>query len=153
MKGRLVVGAALCACASILGTTAVDAAKPDTVRIDFEGDFHDDFLSDACGFDITTHEEGHLVLRTFDRSAGLLSVNTINVALTASANGKVYRFRDVGADVTRATPDGVVIVSIIGQLPFGFTGVLKIDTGTGEAIHEPQHANGDPSDVCEALAP
>ena len=51
------------------------------------------------------------------------------------------------------TPDGVVILSIIGKTPFGFTGVLKIDTATGEVIHEPHHANGDASAAGGAPAP
>ena len=62
------------------------------------------------------------------------------MALTATAGDNVFRFRDVGADVERIEPDGTAILMIVGQIPFAFTGVLKIDLETGEAILEPQHS-------------
>jgi hypothetical protein len=41
---------------------------------------------------------------------------------------------------------------IIGQVPFGFTGVLKIDLATGETILEPQHSlEGRVEEACEKL--
>jgi hypothetical protein len=64
-------------------------------------------------------------------------VNTVNVGVTATAGGRIFRFRDVGADVTRIEPDGTAVLPIIGQVPFAFAGVLKIDLETGEAIFEP----------------
>ena len=45
---------------------------------------------------------------------------------------------DVGADLTRIEPDGTLVLSVIGQVPFDFAGVLKIDPETGEVIHEPK---------------
>jgi hypothetical protein len=43
---------------------------------------------------------------------------------------------------------------IIGQTPFGFTGVLKIDLETGEAILESHHSlEGRIAEACAALAP
>lgn len=43
---------------------------------------------------------------------------------------------------------------IIGQIPFGFTGVLKVNETTGEVVLEPQHSTeGDLEDACAALAP
>ena len=72
---------------------------------------------------------------------------------TVSANGIDYRFRDVGADLVRITPDGVAILSIIGQVPFAFNGVLKINLDTEEVIHEPQHLTADEVDkACQVLA-
>jgi hypothetical protein len=65
---------------------------------------------------------------------------TLNVALTATAGENTYRFRDVGADHAQVKPDGSVIVMIIGQVPFEFAGVLKIDPATGDVLHEP-HAD------------
>jgi hypothetical protein len=47
-------------------------------------------------------------------------------------------------------PDGTVILSIVGQVPFEFTGVLKINLETGEVILEPHH-EVDPTRVCEPL--
>lgn len=50
--------------------------------------------------------------------------------------------------------DGTAVLSIIGQVPFGFTGVLKIDLDTGEAILEPQHSTeGNVERACAASPP
>jgi hypothetical protein len=71
-----------------------------------------------------------------------------------SANGKTVKVHDVGADQLRVMPYGTVILSIIGQIPFGaaFHGVLKLNDETVEVIHEPQHTTGGEQAICEALA-
>jgi hypothetical protein len=93
----------------------------------------------ACGVEVTTRVQGHVILRTFpDDGTGPVQVNTLNLAITATAGDRVFRFRDVGADVTRIEPDGTAVLSIIGQVPFDFAGVLKIDLETGETILEPR---------------
>ena len=49
-------------------------------------------------------------------------------------------------------PDGTAILMIIGQIPFNFTGVLKLDLDTGEAIVEPHHSlEGQIEEACAAL--
>jgi hypothetical protein len=68
----------------------------------------------------------------------------------ATAGDNQVRFRDVGIDLVRVEPDGTVILSIVGQVPFGFTGVLKINLDTGEAILEPHHIV-DTTRACELL--
>ena len=79
-------------------------------------------------------------------------MTTLNIGLTATAGDNVIRFRDVGADVERIEPDGTAILMIIGQVPFDFTGVLKIDLETGEAILEPQHSTAENLEkACAAL--
>ena len=70
-------------------------------------------------------------------------MTTINIGITATAGDNVVRFRDVGADVVRIEPDGTAILMIIGQVPFDFTGVLRLDLETGEAILEPQHGTAE----------
>ena len=47
-----------------------------------------------------------------------------------------------------------MVVAIIGQLPFDFTGVLKFDAETGEVLLEPHHstAEEDVDEACAALA-
>jgi hypothetical protein len=88
---------------------------------------------------VTTRAKGHIIVRTFSRGAtGVVEVRTINVGLTATADGRVFRFRDGGADVTRIEPDGTAVLLISGQVPFDFAGVLKIDLETGEPILEPR---------------
>jgi hypothetical protein len=61
--------------------------------------------------------------------------------------------RGVGAEVTMVTPEGVVILSISGQMPFLFTGTLKINLETGEEVLVPQHLTGENVvRVCAILA-
>ena len=60
------------------------------------------------------------------------------------------RFRDVGIDLVRVEPDGTVILSTVGQIPFAFTGVMKINLDTGEVILEPHHIV-DTTRACELL--
>ena len=129
------------------------AAQPTIERIDIDESFLDEFLTEACGVQVTTHAQGHIITRTFDgEGTGLAELRTVNIRLTATADGNTVRFRDVGADLVRIEPDGTAILMVIGQLPFGFTGVLKIDLETGEAILEPQHnREEDVAAACEVL--
>jgi hypothetical protein len=138
--------------AAVLVAPGTSAGKPTSERIAIDDTFVDDFLSDACGVTVTTRALGHIILRTFPDGSRTSELTTINIGLTATAGGNTYRFRDVGADLLRITPDGTAILSIIGQVPFDFTGVLKIDLETGEAILEPHHDTSDRVDrACAAL--
>jgi hypothetical protein len=129
------------------------AQKPTMERIDIDESFLDEFLTEACGVPVTVRAQGHIIVRTFSgERTGPAEIRTISVGLTAMANGNTYRFRDVGVDLVRIEPDGTAILMIVGQLPFDFTGVLKIDLETGEAILEPQHSLEDRLDeACETL--
>ncbi|HSO30314.1 MAG TPA: hypothetical protein VLS28_10450 [Candidatus Sulfomarinibacteraceae bacterium] len=127
------------------------AAGPEIETVTISETFYDDFLSAACGVDVTTTATGRVTLRTFDGGeVGPASVNTLNIALEARAGDNVVRFRDVGADVLLVGPDGSVTLMIIGQIPFGFTGVLKIDLLTGDAVLEPTHLL-DTTEACATL--
>ena len=77
-------------------------------------------------------------------------MTTLNISLVATAGDNQARFRDVGIDQVRVQPDGTVILSIVGQVPFEFTGVMKINLETGEVILEPHH-EVDTTRVCERL--
>ena len=113
-------------------------------RIDVNETAPDPFLTAECGVAVTTQAQGQVIRRVFDGTGtGPASVSTLNVGLTATAGDNVIRFRDVGADVLRIEPDGTAILMIIGQVPFDFTGVLKIDLETGDAILEPQHSTAE----------
>ena len=94
----------------------------------------DDFLTEACGVEVTTTARGHVTVRTFEDGTGPTSVATINSWLTATADDRTFRFRDVGADIERIEPDGTIVLSNIGQVPFDFAGVLQIDPETEEVI-------------------
>jgi hypothetical protein len=153
---RVVLAAAACVLiVAALVAPAASGAKPTIERIAVDETFPDEFLTEACGFPVTTRARGHVITRTFTRAGTrVVEVRTINIALTAMANGKTYRFRDVGADITRRTRNGIEILMLIGQLPFAHTGVLKINLTTGEVIHEPRHSTeGEVEEVCAALAP
>jgi hypothetical protein len=133
LAGILVVAAVVAPGAS--------ADKPTIERFDIDETFPDEFLTDACGVPVTTRVQGHIIVRVFSgEGTGPAEIRTLNLAFTAMAGDNTYRFRDVGADVVRVEPDGTAILMIIGQTPFGFAGVLKIDLETGEVILEPHHS-------------
>jgi hypothetical protein len=114
-------------------------AAPTIQRIELNETFTDELLSDECGVAVTSHIEGTIIERTFSgERTGVSQVSTNNVAVTAAAGVRTFRFRDVGASVTRIEPDGTAVLLITGQLPFEFAGVLKIDLETGETILEPR---------------
>lgn len=148
--------AALAATAALLLTTVlagpVAAGGPTFERVTIGPEtFYDEFLSDECGVEVWTTASGEVIGRSFDdRSTGALVVNTVNVSLVARAGDNTFRFRDVGADVVQAGPDGSLTLLIIGQVPFGFAGVLKIDLLTDEVILEPSHET-DTARACAAL--
>jgi hypothetical protein len=133
--------------------TPVAYADPPTIeRIDIDESFLDEFLTEACGVPVTTTAEGFVILRVFSgEGSGVAELTTLNIGLTATAGDNTYRFRDVGADLIRIEPDGTAVLSIIGQVPFGFTGILKIDLETGEAILEPQHSTEENVEVACAV--
>ena len=132
---------------------SASAVAPEIERVEIDEVFADEFLTEACGVDVTTSVLGHIIFRTFSGSeTGLVQLNTLNIALTATAGDNTYSARDVGADLVRVEPDGTAVLSIIGQVPFEFVGILKIDLETGDAILEPQHSlEGNLDEACAAL--
>ena len=136
-----------------LAAPAAEGAKPSLERIVVDDQFVDEGLSEICGFEITLRAMGKVTLREFP-DGRLDAVNNVNVVVTLSANGNTYTLHDVGADVAKVLKDGTIQLAIIGQVPFGFTGVLKIDPETEEVSHEPRHSTEDEiEDACAALAP
>jgi hypothetical protein len=129
------------------------AAKPTIERIDIDEVFDDEFLTEECGVPVTIRAQGHITVRTFEgEGTGATELRTLNIALTLMSGDNTYSVRDVGADLLRVDPDGTAILMIIGQIPFEFVGVLKIDLETGEAVLEPQHSlEGDLEEACAAL--
>jgi hypothetical protein len=134
----------------VLGATAAAAQAPEKEVIQVDDTFEDEFLSEACGVEVTTTITGRVTVFTFPDGTVLQELTTLNLAIVATAGDNQARFRDVGIDQVRVQPDGTVILSIVGQVPFGFTGVMKIDLETGEVILEPHHIV-DTTRVCELL--
>jgi hypothetical protein len=101
---------------------------------------------------VTSHAQGHLTIRTFSDGTGPAELATVNVAVTATADDNSVTFRDVGGDLTQVKPDGTLVLLIFSQIPFEFTGVLKVNPDTGEVILEPQHSlAGNVEKVCATL--
>ena len=139
--------------AGLGGAPAGMGAAPVFERITIDETFADEELSEACGVTVTSTVRGHVTLRTFPEGPGLATVNTINVGVTATADGRTFRFRDVGADVARVEPDGSVVLLISGQVPFFFAGALKIDPETEEVLLEPKdRTDAQVAKACKALA-
>jgi hypothetical protein len=143
----------LCAAAALVPASAA-GAPPTIVREDINETFVDEDLSEACGVEATVHLTGHEITRT--REGGeVLEVFTINLTGIITSEFGSFRLKDVGSDSTRITPDGQVIVSLRGQLPFFFKGVLKFDGTTEEWLNEPNLAAGERQieRACAALNP
>jgi len=143
----------LCAAAALVPATAA-AAPPTIVREDIDDTFVDLALSEACGVEATVHLTGHATLRMRE-GGGVLEVRTLNLSGIVTSEFGSFRIRDVGSDSTRITPDGQVIVSLRGQLPFYIKGVVKEDGETEELLNEPNFAAGERQveRACAALNP
>jgi len=130
--------------------TAAAAQAPVKEVIQVDDEFADEFLTEACRVPVTTTARGRVTVFSFPDGTVLQNMTTLNISLVATAGDNQARFRDVGIDQVRVQPDGTLILSIVGQVPFEFTGVLKLNLETGEAILEPHH-EVDTTRVCERL--
>jgi len=123
-----------------LAQTAAAVGPPEKETITFSDTFEDEFLTAECGVDVTTSVDGRITFFTFpDQPVGPQALTSVHVNFVATAGENAVRFNDVGIDVVRVEPDGTAILMVVGQIPFGFTGLLKIDLTTGEVILEPHH--------------
>jgi hypothetical protein len=148
-RGSLAVLGALLVVA--LGATAAAAQAPVKETITFSDTFPDEFLTQECGVAVTTTATGRLTFFTFpDRPVGPQDLTSVHVDIVATAGDNQARFKDVGIDKVQVKPDGTVILSTVGQVPFEFTGVMKINLDTGEVIHEAHHIV-DTTRVCRLL--
>jgi hypothetical protein len=134
---------------------SASAAQPTFERFEINETATDlqNFLTEECGVAVTAHAQGHLTIRTFSgERTGLAELATLNVAITATFSENSVTLRDVGGDLERVEPDGTAVLLIFSQVPFEFTGVLKIDLETGDVILEPQHSReGNVEKVCATL--
>ena len=89
---------------------------PTRERIEVDETFVD---SVTCTFPVMVHSVGHVTIREYDRAKGVVSLQTLNIKSIGTANGKSVVVHDVGSDQLRIAPDGTVILSIRGQIPFG----------------------------------
>jgi hypothetical protein len=121
----------------LLAPTAATAA-PERETLTFSETFQDEFLTQACGVEVTLTITGRTTFLTFpDRPVGPQDLIAYHIDILATAHDTQVRFRDVGIDLVRVAPDGTVILMATGQVPYEVTGVLKINPATGEVILEP----------------
>jgi hypothetical protein len=136
----------------VLGATAAAAQAPEREVISVDDAFVDEELAEECGVDeVNVTVTGQVTLFTFPDGTVLQELTTVNLAIVWTAGDNQVRARDVGIDQIRVQPDGTVILSIVGQVLFDFTGVLKINLDTGDAILEPHHFF-DIDELCAQLA-
>jgi L-cysteine desulfidase len=123
----------------VLGATAAAAQAPEKVVIQVDDEFVDEGLSEECGVDVTVTQTGRVTMFIFPDGKVLQNLTTLNLVTVFTAGDNQIRTRDVGIDQVRVQRDGTLILSIVGQVPVGFTGVLKINPETEEVLHEPHH--------------
>ena len=145
--------AVLCAAAALVPASAA-GAPPTFVREDIDENFVDEPLSEACGVEANVHLTGHIISRVRE-GGGVLEVVTVNLTGIITSEFGSFKVKDVGSDATRVTRTGQVIVSIRGQVPFFFKGVMKFDGTTEEPLNNPNFAAGERQieRACAALNP
>lgn len=161
--------------ASLLATSPAAAAKPvmEHLRIRDIG-FHDEFLSEACGFDIWVDAIGVITFRVWldtDENP-IREVNNFGLRIRYFSESGSIRTQDVGADRVTYHADGSVTLTVIGnvqsiQIPG--QGRVYSDVGRvsfhftfpdpeGEPVVEVvsvagQHWGDQLGIICDALAP
>ena len=130
---------------ALLVTAPVSAARPQQDRIAIDDLFVDDFLSDACGVEVTVRATGHVILRTFTDADGnpISEVNNFAVDLHwSSENGEIHA-KDVGVDRVTYLADGGLVDIIIGSVQsFSIPGQGRVYADVGRSMLEID-ANGD----------
>jgi hypothetical protein len=145
--------AVLSAAAALVPASAA-GAPPTFVREDIDETFVDEDLSEACGVEATVHLTGHSTSRVREGN-GVREIFTVNLTGIITSEFGSFKVKDVGSDATRVTRTGQVIVSIRGQVPFFFKGVMKFDGTTEEPLNNPNFAAGERQieRACAALNP
>ena len=139
----LAVVTSLTLTAIVGGTASAGAAAPTIDRETDSFTFQDDFLTAECGVPVSTTVSGFRITREFagDAKAGPRFLATVNFTVTAASGDNTYSLKDVGADLLRVQPNGDAILSIIGQIPFDFNGILKLDAATETPLQEPRSSS------------
>ena len=133
---------------SVLIGGPVNAGKPITERIQVDETFVDDFLTEACGAEVTAHVTGHVIVRLFTDADGnpVREVNNYGLRnVWTSANGSL-RANDVGVDRVTYLPDGSLLQVVIGNVQsISIPGQGRVYADVGQTtIHITFDANGDP---------
>jgi hypothetical protein len=112
--------ALILASALIIASAAPAAAgKPVMERVNITDiGVRDDFLSEACGFDIWFDVLGHVIIRTFLDANGnpVREVNNFGMRVDTYSEFGSFSSVDVGADRVTFLPDGSLILIPIGNV-------------------------------------
>lgn len=165
---------AMVACLAVASPVA--AGKPIMERVPINDiGVLDEFLTDACGFDVLVDARGHITFRLFTDASGapLREVNNFAIRLRYYSAWGSVRTVDVGVDRITYNADGSITQVITGNvqsLQIPGQGRVYSDVGQttllitfpdpeGEPVVEVvrqagQHSDTDSSAIlCEALAP
>lgn len=127
---RRLMLAALVGVLTALLAVPVAAAPPEISTETVDETFHDEFLSEACGFPVTVTISGKTRIRTWLDAEGnpTREIFTINVKGSISAGGQTLRFVDAGMDKATFLDGGGIRVEIHGNLG------LVIAKGSGPVL-------------------
>jgi hypothetical protein len=169
------VRAFMCAC--LLGAVAATAAvagQPTMERVPIDDvGIHEDFLSDACGFDVWFDGSGHITFRLFTDADGnpLREVNNYAIRVDYYSEFGALSTVDIGPDRVTYNADGSITNYITGnvqpiQAPgegrvysdVGWTQLLITFPEEGDPIFEVvstagQHWGDSVEVICELLGP
>jgi len=133
---------------SVLIGGPVNAGKPTTERIQIDETFVDDFLTEACGAEVTAHVTGHVTFRVFNDAAGnpVRELNNYAVRNTWTSESGSLRANDVGVDRITFLPDGSLLQVVIGNVQsISIPGQGRVYADVGQTtVHITFDANGDP---------
>ncbi len=126
----------------------VNAAKPVMERVPIDDLFVDEFLSEACGAEVTARFTGHITFRVFNDAAGnpVRELNNYAIGGSFTSENGSLRFRDVGVDRVTYLADGSLIQVVIGNVrSINIPGQGRVYADVGQTtIHITFDANGDP---------
>lgn len=129
------IGLCLLGAAFVAGPAV--AAQPGREFVAVDDVFVDDFLSDACGVEVTAHVTGHVIFRLFADPDGNPVRELNNYALHvlwSSENGEINA-QDVGADRVTYLDNGGVILIVIGTVQsFSIPGQGRVYADVGRTM-------------------
>ena len=102
---------------AMLVAAPVSAAQPVIDRQSVDDTFVDEFLTEACGVEVTAHITGHVTFRVFLDANGdpARELNNYGIAVTFESENGIVRAVDTGADRITHLPDGSLVLTIIGN--------------------------------------
>lgn len=127
----------------------VSAGKPQMVKVPVNDLFVDEFLTEACGVEVTTQVTGHFIIRLFTNAAGdpVREVNNYALSVRFASDSASIFAKDVGVDRVTYLADGSLIQVIIGSVQsFSSPGMGRVYANVGQqTLRITFDENGDPA--------